>query len=506
MPIVHRLLLGLLLATSLGSVAHAGKANDTLNVAFENEIETLDNYKATGRTALVVTRELYDGLLFKDEASGTLKPALAKSYKVVDDKTIDFELRPDVKFHDGTTMTADDVVYTLNLVSSKDYNARYQIAVNWIDRAEKTGDYSLRLHLKTPNPVALEMLAGNVPIYPKHYYEKVGPAGMAVKPIGTGPYRLDELTPGTRFVLKRFKDYYKESPRGQPSIGTIIIRVLPEANTRYAELMNGQLDWTWRVPLDDSRNLGAQPNLKIETVEIMRFAYMQMNPNFEGGKSPFANVLVRRAVNHAVNREGILKALVGGASKLINGPCNPMQFGCTTQDVATYKFDPAKAKALLAQAGYPNGFDIELLASAMPHDQTEAIAADLGKAGIRVRVNEQQPGSALSAWRAGKVGMYLSNWGSYGIGDAGLSLGYFFAGTGDDLTNDAETTKAVRAGGSTMDAAKRKAEYAKAVRRVADQAFWVPLWTYSVNCAQVRDLDFRMGADEFVPFERARWK
>lgn len=506
MQFFQRLLLGLCVASAFGSLAHAGKDTDTLNVAFENEIENLDSYKATGRTALVAARELYDGLLYKDEESGTLKPALAQSYKIIDDKTVDFELRRGVKFHDGTTMTADDVVYTLNLVSSKDYGARYQIAVNWIDHAEKTGDYSVRLIMKAPNPIALEMLAGNLPIYPKHYYEKVGPAGMAVKPVGTGPYSLAELTPGTRIVLKRFKDYYAESPRGQPSIGTVAMRVLPEANTRYAELITGQLDWTWRVPLDDARNLARQPKLKIETSEIMRFAFLEMNPNFQDGKSPLANVLVRRAVNHAINRAGILKALVGGASKLINGPCNPIQFGCVTQDVATYEYNTAKAKALLTEAGYPNGFDLELLASAMPHDQAEAIAADLGEAGIRVRVNEQQSGSALSAWRAGKVGMFLHNWGSYGVGDVGLSTGYFFAGNGDDLIRDAEATQAVRAAGSMMDADKRKPEYARAVRRVADQAFWVPLWTYSVNCAQSRDLDLKMDADEFVPFERARWK
>ena len=485
--------------------ALAGKSDDTLNAAFSDEVETLDNYKATGREALMVTRLLYDSLLEKNLATGAFEPEIASSYKIVDDTTIDFEIRHDVKFHDGTALTADDVVYTLNLVSSADYNARYQIAVEWIASAEKTGDFSVRLHMKKPFPLALEMLAGNVPIYPKAYYEKVGPAGMGVKPVGTGPYRLVDMTPGTRFVLQRFDDYYPESPRGRPPIRTVVIRVLPEANTQYAELLNGQLDWTWRVPPDAARNLAKQRNVKIETAEILRFGYLKMNPHFMNDGSPLAKLEVRRAINYAINRPAIMKALVGGASEIIDTPCDPIQFGCKGSG-QTYPFDPIKAKQLLADAGYPNGFPLDLMASAMPHEQTEAIAANLGSIGIHITINEQQPAPALSAWRAGKVGMYLTNWGSYGIADAGLSVGQFFSGNGDDVVRDPVVLKDLQDGGSSTDRAVREAAYAKATQRIVDQAYWVPLWTYSVNSAQNKDLDFKIGADEYAPFYQAHWQ
>ena len=500
-----RALIALALLLAWGSSAHAGKADDTLNVAFGNEVETLDNYKATGREALMVTRLLYDSLLHKNAATGAFEPELASSYKVVDDKTLDFTLREDVTFHDGSKMTADDVVYTLNLVSSPQYNARYQIAVNWIESVEKTGDYAVRIHLKTVFPMALEMLAGNLPIYPKAYYEKVGSAGMAINPVGAGPYRLVEMTPGTRFVLQRFDGYYPESPRGRPPIRNVVIRVLPEANTQYAELINGQLDWIWRVPPDAARNLARQPGIKIEVAEIMRFAYLAMNPHYMEDASPIAKVDVRRAINHAIDRPAIVKALVGGASKVIDGPCNPIQFGCAPAGI-TYPFDPAKAKQLLAAAGYPNGIDVELLASAMPHEQTEAIAAFLTKAGIRTTVNEQQPASALSAWRAGHAAMYLTNWGSYGIGDVGLSVGQFFTGTGDDVVKDPSVIKTLQEDGASSDRTVRAAAYAKAIHEIVDQAYWVPLWTYSVNCAQAKGLDFKLGADEFAPFYEAHWE
>lgn len=485
--------------------AFAGKADDTLNAAFSLEITTLDNYKESGREGLLLARLIYDSLLFKDMTTGEFKPALAKSFTVVDNKTIDFDLRENVKFHDGTKMTADDVVYTLNLVSSKDYNARYQIAVGWIEKVEKLGDYKVRLRMKNPYPLALEMLAGNLPIYPKAYYEKIGPEGMGVKPVGTGPYKLVELTPGTRFVFERFEEYYNDSPKGPPPIRRVVVRVLPEANTQYAELINGQLDWIWRVPPDDARNLARQKNIEIQSTQIMRYAYIGINPGFGDGKSPFADVRVRRAINHAINRPGIVKALVGGASTVIHSACNPLQFGCTT-DVAKYDYSEKTAKALLAEAGYPDGFATELLVASVPRVHAEAIAANLAKVGIRANLNEQQYAAALSAWREGKSPLFLVNWGSYGIGDVGMSTSQFFSGTGDDLIRDPELISLLKEADTSLDRKLRQDNYAKALRKIADQAYMVPLWTYSVNTAQNKDLDFTLDADEFAQFFRAKWK
>ena len=489
----------------LGGPALAGKADDTLNAAFLGEVATLDNYKETGREGLVLARLIYDSLLRKDYATGGFKPELAESYKLVDDKTIDFELRRNVKFHNGQPMTADDVVYTLNLVSSKDYNARYQIAVEWIDRAEKLGDYSVRLHMKAPNPLALEMLAGNLPIYPKAYYSDVGSAGMGTKPIGTGPYKVVEVIPGSRYVFERFEDYYEGSPKGKAQIKRMVMRILPEPNTEYAELINGGLDWIWRVPPDDARNLSRQPNIRVQNAEIMRYAYISLNPAVDGGKSPLADVRVRRAINYATNRSAIVKALIGGASRVLTTPCFPIQFGCTT-DVASYDFDPAKAKLLLGEAGYPNGFKIELVVSAMPRIQAEAIAANLGKVGVQVTLNEQQYAPATTMWREGRTAMLMRNWGSYGVADSGLSTGQYFSGTEDDLAKDPALVRPLQEANTSVDQERRKKIYEAAAKRVADQAYWLPLWSYNVTTAQNKDLELNLNPDEFVDFFAARWK
>ena len=152
---------------ALSGQALAGKGDDTLNAGFEEEVATLDPYKEISRSGLILGRMLFDNLLLKDQKSGEFKPALAASYKVIDGKTLEFEIRKGVKFHDGSELSADDVVYTLNTVASKAYNARFQVAVNWIDVVEKTGPNTVRLRMKSVYPLALEMLAGNLPIFSK---------------------------------------------------------------------------------------------------------------------------------------------------------------------------------------------------------------------------------------------------------------------------------------------------------------------------------------------------
>jgi peptide/nickel transport system substrate-binding protein len=491
---------------ALSSQALAGKGDDTLNASFEEEVATLDPYKEISRSGLILGRMLFDNLLFKDQKSGEFLPALAESYKVIDGKTLEFEIRKGVKFHDGSELSADDVVYTLNTVASKEYNARFQVAVSWIDSAEKTAPNAVRLHMKSVYPMALEMLAGNLPIFSKRQLEAGGSAAISAKPIGTGPYRLVEMTAGTRYVLERFDDYYAGSPKGRPAIKRLVVRVLPEANVQYAELLNGQLDWIWRLPADAAKRLTGRSNITIKSAPIMRIGYIAMNPHFAGGKSPVADVRVRQAINYAVDKQGIIKALVGGASEPLYSACHPVQFGCST-DVTKYPFDPKKAKELLTEAGYANGFTLELLtAPSFPRAQIEAIAANLSAVGIRATINEQQYAPGRTAWLEGRSPTIVTAWGAYGVGDAALGTSPFFGGTGDDVARDPKTIADLKIADSSFDREERKQHYAAAQKHIADQAYWLPLWTYSVNTAQNNNLVLDVDPDEFVPFYKASWK
>ncbi|MCP4149701.1 MAG: ABC transporter substrate-binding protein, partial [bacterium] len=230
---------------------------------------------------------------------------------------------------------------------------------SWIDRVETTGHYSVKIILKKPLPAASEFLSGANPIYPKEYYSKAGPKGFGVKPVGSGPYKIVEVIPGKKIVMEKNKDYFKDSPKGQPGIGKIVWRTLPEINTQMAELMTGSLDWIYLVPPDQAAKLAEIPALTVTPAETMRIGYLQFDAADRSGKehgmdNPYKKLKVRQAINHAINRDSIAKDLLGGQSRAVYSACFPSQFGCE-QDVTKYKYNPEKAKKLLAEAGYPDG-------------------------------------------------------------------------------------------------------------------------------------------------------
>ena len=171
------------LCCSLALPVFAGKQDDTLRWASDKELESVDSYFNTAREGLIVSRLIWDQLLYRDPKSGEYLPMLASSYKWVNPTTLEFELRKGIKFHNGEKFDADDVVYTINFVTNPDNKAKAPSNVNWMKNAEKLGEYKVRINLKAPFPAALEYLAGPVPIYPNEYYAKVGPQGMDQHPV-----------------------------------------------------------------------------------------------------------------------------------------------------------------------------------------------------------------------------------------------------------------------------------------------------------------------------------
>jgi peptide/nickel transport system substrate-binding protein len=207
---------------------------------------------------------------------------------------MEFELREGIVFHDGEKFGADDVVYTLNFVADPASKVLTQENVSWIKSAEKTGPFAVRLHLKAPFPAALEYLSGPLPIYPHAYYARVGPQGMSRQPIGTGPYKVTQAEPGKSFTLVKNEAYFKDSPKGQPRIGKIVERTIPETPTQIAEIMTGQMDWIWQVPADQAEKLRQVPNLTIKSAETMRIGYIGFDA---AGRSSAAPRTASRATN-----------------------------------------------------------------------------------------------------------------------------------------------------------------------------------------------------------------
>ncbi len=489
--------------------AVAGKKDDTLNIAFSKELESLDRYFNTAREGIVVSRHAYDNLLYRDPVTYEYKGLLAKSVKWASDTELDITLRQGVKFHNGETMTAEDVVYTLNFAADPANKVKTQRYSDWIDHVEKTGDYAVKIILKKPFPAAFEFLSGANPIYPKGYYSKVGTKGFGVKPIGTGPYKIVEVIPGKKIVMVKNEDYFKDSPKGQPTIGKIVWRTLPEINTQMAELMTGALDWIYLVPPDQAEKLAKVPTLTVTPAETMRIGYIQFDAVNRSGKehgmdNPFQNLKVRQAVNHAINRESIAKNLIGGQSRAVYAACFPSQFGCE-QDVKKYEYNPEKAKVLLAEAGYPNGFKTTLYGY-RNRPFAEAMIGDLAAVGIKAKLMMMKYSALREKARAGKVQMQFLTWGSYSINDVSAITSHFFEFEADDLAMDPKVRDLLVEADTSIDTAKRKALYSDALKRIADQAYWCPMFTYVSNNCYSKDLDFTPYSDAVPRFFQASWK
>ncbi len=499
---------GLMITSFLVCPAWAGKKDDTLYIALEKELENVDRYFNTAREGIVFARHVYDNLLWRDPETYEYKGLLAKTFNWEGDNALVIELRQGVTFHNGQEMTADDVVYTLNWVIDPKNGVLTRNYVDWMKDVEKLGPYKVRINLVKPFPAAFEFLSGANPIYPKDYYAEVGPKGFGLKPIGTGPYKCVELEPGKRYVLVRNEDYFKDSPKGKPAIGKIVWRTIPEVNTKVAELMTGGLDWIWLVPQDQAKNLAKIPNIKVVAAETMRIGFIQMdaaNRSEEtlGIDNPFKHLKVRQAVNHAIDREAISKNLVGGQSRVVNSACFPTQFGCT-QDVVKYDYNPEKAKKLLAEAGYPNGFETTLYGY-RDRPYAEAMVGYLREVGIKAKLEMMQYSALRERARAGKVQFNFQTWGSYSINDVSAIDSYWFKFQPIDITRDPQVRDWLDEGDSTVDPEARKAVYKKALQRIAEQAYWAPMFTWVSNNCMNKELDFTPYPDAVPRFYRAKW-
>jgi len=498
--------LAALTATGLGGPAMAGKANDTLVYASDSEVENVSPYHNNLREGVILARHAWDTLIHRNPATGAYEPQLATAWTWVDPVTLDLDLRQGVTFHDGAPLTADDVVFTFNYVLTPEAKVVTRQNVDWMKSTEKLGDFKVRIHLKGPFPAALEYLSGPTPIYPAAYFAKVGLDGFAKAPIGTGPYRITRVESGKGVKLEKSKTYWKGSPLGEVGIGKLEFRVIPDGETRMAELMTGGVDWIWRVPADQAKQLEAVPNVSVLAAETMRVGFLQFDAaGRTDANSPMKNVKVRQAISLAIDRKAMVDNLVRGGARVMHSACFIDQVGCTDAGVPRYAYDPARARALLAEAGYANGFDIDLYAY-RERDYAEAVIGYLRAVGIRAKLNFLKYAALRELNRAGKVPIYFQTWGSFSVNDASAFTGVWFKGDDDDMSRDPQVKALLDRADTTLDLASRKTIYGEALTRIAEQAYLLPMFSYSANYAFSSDLKFSAQADELPRFYAARWK
>jgi len=489
--------------------AFADKDDDTLVVAFSREITNLD-YNHGTKTEYIILGDLVDDSLFYVEPENLdYAPSLASGFTVVDDVTLDVSLREGVTFHDGAAMTADDVVYTYNFILNDENNSRHAKISDWLETIEKTGTHSVRFNLKAPyanlfNDLYRVRIRQNGIMGEPGAYDNNAQASALN---GLGPYKVVSFDPGVEVVLERHEGYFG-GPKGVPAIKNMVIRSIPDVGTQQAELMSGGIHWMYNVKKDIGEAMARSKRADYQLGESLRIGFLVLDAaGYTGEGHPLTDVRVRRAMNHAVNRESIATNLIGGPAKAVHTACNPVVFGCE-QDVMIYDYDPEAAKALLAEAGYPDGFDLDLW-SYRDKEAAQALAADLTKVGIRVNLVHGKLSGLNQARKDRQIRAYFGTWGSTASPDTATiaNIHWRDPSEGDrNLSGDPKVNELMLGGERTLDPAKRKALYSEGLKRIAEQAYWVPLWTYSEGVLSSKDIVFEQDPDGYPRLWNITWR
>ncbi len=494
-----------LAALAIAAPAQAQKSADTLRAVNYTQVPDITPYYNQIRDGIVISHHAWDGLVYRDPETFAIKPLLATSWKYTDDTTLEFTLRKGVKFHDGSPFSADDVVYTFNSILT-DKLLSVPSNYSWMQGAEKVDDFTVRVKLKRIFPAAIEYIAMVLPVMPKAYRERVGVEAYSKAPVGAGPYKITRVDGVSQIEFERFEDYYADSPKPKPAIRKLILREVTDSTTALNELLGGKADWTWNFIPDNFENVARMPNLNAIWGEAMRVNHIGLDvAGRTGADNPLTKVKVRQAIAHAINRGDMAKNLMKGGSRQIDTPCFPTQFGCDQAAAVRYDYDPAKAKALLAEAGYPNGFETELVTFLLPQFAA-ATQGYLAAVGIKAKISQLQVSAVIQRGIEGSNPMVLSNWGSYSINDASAYLPAFVNGGTQDYIRNPELQKLVDAGGSSINPDERRKNYSAAIKMITENVMFLPLFNSVVTYGVSKQLNFKPYPDELPRFYMATWK
>jgi peptide/nickel transport system substrate-binding protein len=346
-------------------------------------------------TPFWVMYALHDALV-KPMPGTLLAPSLAESWTVSQDQRVyDFKLREGLTFHNGDPFTAEDVKFSFERAKGARLLHAKVREVTVVDR------HRVRFQLAEPWPDFLTFygtLATSAAwIAPKKYMEQVGADGFKKHPVGLGPYKFVSHTPGVELVLEAFEGYWRKTP----SVKRLVYKSVPEATTRLALLKRGEVDVAYLLDAPMAEDVKRDPNLRLAFSGAIGTFYLDFLEQWDP-KSPWADRRVRLAASHAVDRKGINEAENLGASRLTgNVVPRPFEFAIPLEPHA---YDPARAKKLLAEAGYPNGFDAGDLHPWPPYfSMGEAVAGNLAAVGIRTRLRTMERAAFYAALASKKL-------------------------------------------------------------------------------------------------------
>ena len=421
-------------------------------------------------TPFIFLYTLHDALI-KPMPGALMTPCLAESWSVSPDGLVyTFKLRQGLTFHNGDPFGAEDVQFSFERykgAAAKELQGK-------VKEIKVTGPHAIEFHLKEPWPDFLTFYAtpasGAAWIVPKKYLQAVGDEGFKQHPIGLGPYKFVSHTPGVELVVEAFEGYWRKVPH----VRRLIYKSVPEETTRLSMLKNGEADVAYLLQGPLAEEAKADPKLTLAPVYPPNATWINFVEQWDA-KSSWHDVRVRQAANHALDHQALNEAETLGLSKL-TGSIIPraMEFALP---IDPPRYDPERAKKLLAEAGYPRGFEAGDLTPLPPYfSLAEGVANYLGAVGIKVRVRSMERAAFLGDWRAKKLrGLVLALSGAYG--NAATRIEAFVAGSGAFAYGSyQDIDELFRQQAVELDPQKRQALLQQIQRLIHDKAMFAPIW------------------------------
>ena len=471
----------------------AASAETRLALGITSNLSTVNPYGDSASHLYGLWGEVYGNLCRYSFKKGSYVGHLAAKWETTDKNTWLFHLKKGMKFHNGTELTAKDVVHSFFRMSKDPESSQKQNSSRKVKSVEAVDKYTVKMVTHKPTSSLLSYVCGLWAITSKDAYDKYG-AKEADKnhPYGAGPYKLKEFVIGNRMVLE--KD--PKSPFARPgSPDIVIVRKMTEPEQRVTALLNGEIQIAQFIPphlltrIDKAKNARLVPT---SSVEIM---FLAMNPAMK----PWDNKKIRQAVCHAINREGIVKALLKGQAQLLHGPIGPGQYAYNSKLQPRYDYDPAKAKKLVAEAGFKDGVQVDLYTPVgrYVNDKqiTQAMVPMLNAVGIKTKLHTPEWVTQWANVRKGKVPFFYQGRGS--VIDPGPALSqYFETGVSPRIKySNAEYDKLMQAERDAFDPEKRIATLQQAMSVLTEDAPACFMWTHTLQYGVASNVDYEPRPD-----------
>jgi len=489
-----------LVATALGLAAGpALAAKDRFVVDLVNEPSSLDPQVQWNPDSYYVYRNIFDNLVTRDD-KGEIIPQVATAWKQVSDTEIEFDLRSDIAFHDGSKLTADDVVYSVKRITDPKFASPQLGQFDKITDAIALSPTKVKLVTAGPYPALLAQLV-KLSIVPKAVVEAVGKDAFNLKPVGSGPYKFESWQRGVNVQLTRNDAYWGT----KAPFPTVTFRAVPDAATRLANLQAGASDLVVTLDADQAAQLKSSPKAQALIGLTERVAYVRLNTT----KPPFDNPKLRLAAAYAIDKQAMIDGLLGGYDKQVPELLTPAIFGWV-DGIKAPEHDLAKAKALIAEAGPAAKAEIDL-STAPVFDQriVQAIQQMLTEAGFNVKIAMSDMATYLKRAQAGPETTSLLSFGRWSCAcqDAdGVLFPLLHKSSGWSAYRNPKMDALLEEARATLDTNKRLAAYKQVHEIVATDVPVVPLYQAVVIYGAAKNLTFQPTPNESMFLNRMSWK